>query len=56
VVNAPWRLSQSPVGARPWVAEAGQHTREVLCGLLGLSPERVTELAQMGVLIAADGQ
>ncbi|MDP7604701.1 MAG: CoA transferase [Alphaproteobacteria bacterium] len=56
VINPPWRLSQSPSGARPWVAEAGQHTREVLCGLLGLSPERVTELAQEGVLIETDGQ
>ncbi|MDP6404603.1 MAG: CoA transferase [Alphaproteobacteria bacterium] len=54
VVNAPWRLSHSPVAAQPWVSEVGQHTRELLCDLLGYSPQRVTELAQQGVLIAAD--
>ncbi len=55
VVNAPWRLSHSPLGAQPWVAETGQHTREVLCDLLGLSSERVTELVEAGVLVASDG-
>jgi crotonobetainyl-CoA:carnitine CoA-transferase CaiB-like acyl-CoA transferase len=53
VSNTPVRFSQASVGAQPWVADAGQHTREILCDLLGYSPEAVSKLARQGVLITA---
>ncbi|MEJ5839078.1 CoA transferase [Bosea sp. CCNWYY174] len=48
--NVAPRLSDTPgriVSAGP---ELGEHGREVLCGILGLTPENVSELADKGIV------
>lgn len=52
VVNSPVRFSATTAAARPWVADTGEHTEEILCGLLGYTPQAVAELAGQGVVIA----
>lgn len=54
VSNCPVLFSESEAQAKPWVANLGEHTQDVLCDLLGYSPERVAELARQGALITAD--
>ncbi len=54
VSNLPMRLSATASGAQPWVAEVGEHTREILCDLLDHSQDRISELTRQGVLIAAE--
>ncbi len=54
VSNSPVRFSGTTAEAKPWVAEVGQNTREILCDLLGHDRDQVTELARQGVLVATD--
>lgn len=49
----PVRLSKTPLRLDRPAPGLGQHNRQVLCGLLGLSPERYEELVADGVV--ADG-
>jgi crotonobetainyl-CoA:carnitine CoA-transferase CaiB-like acyl-CoA transferase len=49
-VANPIRLSATPVEYRSAPPLLGQHTREVLQDLLGLSDERIGELAALGVI------
>ena len=44
------RLSESPPELRTPGPKLGEHTREVLCGCLGLSDEEIDRLAAAGVL------
>jgi benzylsuccinate CoA-transferase BbsF subunit len=46
----PWRLSATPCAVRAPAPLLGQHTRELLEGLLGYSPAEVDELTATGVL------
>ncbi|MGO8908767.1 MAG: CaiB/BaiF CoA transferase family protein [Bradyrhizobium sp.] len=49
-VRSPIRYSRTPI-ADPVAAPAvGQHTKEVLCGLLGYDEDRLAQLAQTGAL------
>lgn len=50
VANPPYRLSATPVSARPMLARLGQHGAEVLSGELGLTPQRIDELTNKGIL------
>jgi crotonobetainyl-CoA:carnitine CoA-transferase CaiB-like acyl-CoA transferase len=50
--RASWLMSESQPKARPAPA-FGEHTREVLSGVLGLSNDAIDELYQAGVLAAA---
>jgi CoA:oxalate CoA-transferase len=50
VANAPYRLSATPLAARPCLARLGEHGEEVLREELGLSPRRIDELMTQGVL------
>jgi len=50
VANAPYRLSGTPLAARPCLAKLGEHGEEVLREELGLSPRRIDELMTQGVL------
>jgi glutaryl-CoA transferase len=50
LVASPIRLSETPVEYRLAPPLLGQHTREVLSDLLGLSPEQITKLAEAGVI------
>ena len=50
VPNTPWRFSEAATGARGHTAYRGEHNAEVLRDVLGLSPARITELEQAGVL------
>ena len=47
------KLSETP-GAIRWSGGAiGEHSREVLAQVLGLSPERIAELEETGVVFSA---
>jgi crotonobetainyl-CoA:carnitine CoA-transferase CaiB-like acyl-CoA transferase len=50
VANAPYRLSATPMSARPRLAALGEHSCEVLAGELGLTPKQLDELQTRGVL------
>ncbi|MFC5473272.1 CaiB/BaiF CoA transferase family protein [Paraherbaspirillum soli] len=50
LVASPIRLSATPVEYRNGPPLLGQHTREVLGGVLGLDVERIEQLAQQGVI------
>ncbi|HYP82772.1 CaiB/BaiF CoA-transferase family protein [Variovorax sp.] len=50
VANPPYRLSATPMSARPLLAQLGEHGQEVLRSELGLSPARIDELMNKGVL------
>ena len=50
LVASPIRLSETPVEYCRAPPLLGQHTREVLADLLGLSPEQITKLAEAGVI------
>jgi crotonobetainyl-CoA:carnitine CoA-transferase CaiB-like acyl-CoA transferase len=43
-------LSETPGGVDWAGPELGQHTNEILEGLLGLSPERLAELRECGII------
>lgn len=49
-VNTPLRLSRTPAGVVQSAPDLGQHTDEVLQGLLGLSPGEVKALHSQGVI------
>jgi crotonobetainyl-CoA:carnitine CoA-transferase CaiB-like acyl-CoA transferase len=49
-VGIPVRLSETPGSVRSPAPEFGQHTEEILTGLLGYSWERVAELREGGVI------
>ena len=46
----PWKLAETPCAVEAPAPTLGQHTREVLEGLLGYPPSAVDELAAAGVL------
>ena len=50
VVRSPVRLSKTPAKSPTPSPTHGQHTREVLHGILGMSDEEITRLAEAGVL------
>lgn len=50
VANVPYRLSATPLSARPRLAGLGQHSCEVLREELGLSDKQLDELQTRGVL------
>jgi crotonobetainyl-CoA:carnitine CoA-transferase CaiB-like acyl-CoA transferase len=50
VPQAPWRFSHADSGVVPTVGFRGEHNREVLRDLLGLTDERVDALTADGVL------
>jgi len=55
VTAPPFHLDGGPLApAGPAPYRIGQHTREVLTGLLGYSPERVDSLTVQGAVSTAD--
>ncbi len=50
IPNTPWRFSEAESGARGVAAYRGEHNREVLSELLGLSPSELDRLERDGVL------
>ncbi|HEX2539684.1 MAG TPA: CaiB/BaiF CoA-transferase family protein [Caldimonas sp.] len=48
VANLPYRLSATPVAAKPFVAALGEHTEEVLRDTLGLDPAAISALRARG--------
>lgn len=50
VTQSPWRFSDGETGVRPVIGYRGQHNREVLRDLLGLSDARIDELEAQGVV------
>ncbi|MBM3926269.1 MAG: CoA transferase [SAR202 cluster bacterium] len=52
VVNSPFRLAQGKAGARGGAPLMGQHTLEVLQGMLGMSNQEVLELLNANALHA----
>lgn len=48
--SAPWRLSEDPIAIRTTAPTLGQHNRQVLGGLLGLSESRLRALIKDGVI------
>ncbi|MGA2409834.1 MAG: CoA transferase, partial [Candidatus Binataceae bacterium] len=46
----PWHLTNSPNGVRSAAPVLGQHTHEVLRGLLGYSDEKIAALTRNGIL------
>jgi len=53
-VRSPLRLSRTPTVAPVAPPGLGQHTREVLSGVLAYSAERVAELERQGAVVCAD--
>jgi crotonobetainyl-CoA:carnitine CoA-transferase CaiB-like acyl-CoA transferase len=49
--SVPWVASRSPMSPRSASPALGQHTREVLAEVLGLTPEQLDELEKAGVTI-----
>ncbi|VTO17173.1 Formyl-coenzyme A transferase [Brevundimonas vancanneytii] len=49
-VASPLRLSRSPVAYRRAPPLMGEHTQEVLAGLLGLGPEAMAALSDKGAI------
>ncbi len=49
-IAAPFRLPRTDMGVRGPAPEVGEHTTEVLGGILGLDPEEVADLAERGVV------
>jgi CoA:oxalate CoA-transferase len=54
VANVPYRLSETPLAARPSVPALGEHTDEVLRGALGLDDAAVARLRDAGALGSAE--
>ncbi|RMF22848.1 MAG: CoA transferase, partial [Deltaproteobacteria bacterium] len=50
VLNTPYRFSRSQAGVRGVPAFRGEHNREVLSELLGLTAEEIDDLERQGVL------
>lgn len=46
----PWRMSATPCAVRAPAPLIGQHTREVLSGVLGLSAAEIARLSELGAL------
>ena len=55
VLNAPFRFDDLDCSALPRVGGLGEHTREVLAGLLAIDGERFAELASVGAFGAVAG-
>jgi crotonobetainyl-CoA:carnitine CoA-transferase CaiB-like acyl-CoA transferase len=54
MVRSPLRLSGSPTVAPIAPPDLGQHTREVLAGVLAYSAARIAELERQGAVVCAD--
>jgi crotonobetainyl-CoA:carnitine CoA-transferase CaiB-like acyl-CoA transferase len=54
MVRSPLRLSGSPTAAPIAPPDLGQHTREVLAGVLAYSAARIAELERQGAVVCAD--
>ncbi|MFV0259924.1 MAG: CaiB/BaiF CoA transferase family protein [Acidimicrobiales bacterium] len=50
VPQSPWRFSRADSGAKPVVGFRGEHNRQVLSRVLGLSDAEIDELADAGVI------
>lgn len=51
VPNPPFKLSNATTSAQPFVAALGEHSEEVLRGLLGCSDEEIASLRNSGAVI-----
>jgi crotonobetainyl-CoA:carnitine CoA-transferase CaiB-like acyl-CoA transferase len=49
--SVPWVASRSPMSPRSAAPALGQHTREVLGEVLGLTAEQLDELERAGVTV-----
>ena len=49
-VVPPWRFSVTPARIDRWTPSLGEHNRDVLCGLIGLSQEKLAALEQAQVV------
>jgi crotonobetainyl-CoA:carnitine CoA-transferase CaiB-like acyl-CoA transferase len=50
VVNFPLKLSESPGGVKTAAPTLGQHNREILIELLGITEEEFQQLRRKGVI------
>jgi CoA:oxalate CoA-transferase len=50
VLNSPIKFSRTPVQPQKACPELGEHTEEVLSGILGMGPEEIQSLRQAGVV------
>lgn len=50
VMSAPWRMSGTPISLRRPGPLLGEHTEQVLSGLLGMPPDQLSALEKEGVL------
>lgn len=50
IVNSPIKLSRTPLVVNKACPDLGEHTEEILTGLLGLSKVEITDLRQKGVI------
>ena len=50
IPNSPWRFSDADSGARGEPAYRGEHNKEVLIEMLGLTEKDVANLIERGVL------
>jgi len=50
VANSPFNFARTPSGASGAPPDLGQHTSEVLTGLLGMKPAEVRRLKDAGVV------
>ncbi|MCP4751611.1 MAG: CoA transferase [Proteobacteria bacterium] len=46
VINPPWRLSETPASIERHAPLIGEHNREIICGLLGMSEEELQRLQE----------
>jgi crotonobetainyl-CoA:carnitine CoA-transferase CaiB-like acyl-CoA transferase len=53
-IGIPVKLSSTPGGIHRPAPVLGQHTEEVLTGLLGLSAEEIARLREAGVIAVAE--
>ena len=48
--SSPWRIAKSPLPVKCSAPTLGQHNREVLCGILGLSADELVSLEENGII------
>ena len=53
VPNPPFMFADGSVGVSASVSRVGEHTREVLCGIDGITESAVDELVAAGLAVAA---